>query len=173
MRITFLLAMMMLVSCNEKGNSQSNDGLTTLYFMRHAEKRTDQGSDPELAPAGQKRAQEWVNYFFLKDVDHVLSSDFKRTQATATPLAKAQKVAIETYDVSTLTGKQLLEDYRCKTVVVYGHSNTINGYVNDLQNDETYGELSEDDYETFFKVTIDKNGNTGVVKETMVMSEED
>ena len=87
---------------------KQKEQLTTFYFIRHAEKMTDQGNDPELTEQGKKRAENWVNYFFLKDVDHVISSDFKRTKATATPLAKAKKLDIELYDVRKATGKSLL-----------------------------------------------------------------
>lgn len=160
-----------LVACNNTGNSQneqkSEDGVTTFYFVRHGEKRTDQGTDPELSEQGQKRADEWVNYFFLKDVDHVLSSDTRRTRNTATPLARAKKLETEIYDVAKINGKSLLEKYRGKTVVLFGHSNTINTYANDLQQDQVYAELDDLDFDHYFIVKVDKNGNTNAVLEAM------
>ncbi len=159
-----------LISCNNS-NSQSDAeadaSVTTFYFIRHAEKRLDQGSNPNLTVKGEQRADEWVNYFFLKDVDAVLSSDTNRTRNTAAPLAKAKKIETEIYDVSQVTGKTLLEEYRGKTVVLFGHSNTINKYANDLQKDQTYGELDDADFDHFFIVKVDDNGNSNAVKETM------
>lgn len=156
-----------IVGCNNMSNSQDEnpDGTTTFYFIRHAEKQ--QGDDPELSTSGEKRADEWVNYFFLKDVDHVISSDFKRTLATAAPLARAKKMDVETYDVRAVDGKALLEQYRGKTVVLFGHSNTINKYANDLQQDQNYGELDDADFDHYFVVKVDANGNTSATKEAM------
>ncbi|PRP68283.1 SixA phosphatase family protein [Nonlabens agnitus] len=168
MKNIVLILALALVSCNNSNSQDTekdDDGLTTFYFIRHAEKQ--QGADPDLTVYGEQRATEWVNYFFLKDVDHVISSDTKRTRATAAPLAKAKKLDVETYDVSTVTGKSLLEQYRGKTVVLYGHSNTINKYANDLQKDTNYPELDDADFDHFFIVKIDENGNTNAVKESM------
>jgi broad specificity phosphatase PhoE len=172
MKKLLLILCVAAISCNDSKSqeSENEDGMTTFYFARHAEKQN--GADPELTATGNKRAAEWVNYFFVKNVDHVLSSDTKRTRATAAPLARAQKVETEIYDVSSVTGKSLLEQYRGKTVVLYGHSNTIHNYVNDLQSDTTYAELDESDFDTFFIVRIDENGNTSATKETMDMSDE-
>ncbi|WP_194852436.1 SixA phosphatase family protein [Nonlabens antarcticus] len=164
-----------LVSCNNS-NSQSqeenNDGVTTFYFVRHAEKRTDQGSDPQLTETGARRADEWVSYFFLKDVDVVLSSDTERTRSTAAPLAKAKKLTTEIYDVKAIDGKTLLDKYRGKTVVLFGHSNTINTYANDLQTDENYGELDDADFDHYFIVKVDEKGNSSAMMESMEFEKE-
>lgn len=166
-KILFLLCLS-IISCNNT-NSQTEekepDGVTTFYFIRHAEKQ--QGPDPELTATGEKRADQWINYFLLKDVDHIISSDFKRTRATAAPLAKAKKLDVEIYDVRAVNGKSLLEQYRGKTVVLYGHSNTVNTYANDLQKDQKYNDLDDADFDHFFIVKVDENGTTNAVKETM------
>lgn len=157
-----------LVSCNNS-NSQSEEqntsGVTTFYFIRHAEKQS--GDDPALTARGAQRADEWVNYFFLKDVDAVLSSDTRRTRSTAAPLARAKKLQTEIYDVRAIDGKTLLEQYRGKTVVLFGHSNTINTYANDLQVDEEYSELDDADFDHYFVVKVDDKGNSNAVKEAM------
>ncbi len=165
--IVFLLT---IVACNNstgQDDEKNTDNITTFYFIRHAEKRLDQGKDPELTVEGKQRARSWVNYFFLKDVDHVLSSDTQRTRNTAAPLAQSKKLEIEIYDVTNTNGKNLLEKYRGKTVALYGHSNTINTYANDLQKDQVYQKLDEADYNSYFIVRIDEKGNTSASKETM------
>ncbi len=165
-----LILGLFLISCNNnEAGKQANedDGMTTFYFIRHAEKEKNQGSDPQLTPQGEQRANGWVNYFFLKDVDHVISSDTKRTRATAAPLARSKKLETQIYDVSSINGKALLEQYRGKTVALFGHSNTINTYANDLQKDSVYTSLSDADYDTFFIVKIDENGTTNAVAETL------
>lgn len=170
MKKLLLLAILILTaSCNssKQDKKTSDEELTTFYFIRHAEKRTDQGSDPELTPQGTERASQWVNFFFLKDVDAILASNYKRTQATAQPLATSKKMDVTTYDVKTLTGNELLEKYRGKTVAVYGHSNTINVYANQLQKDSIYAALDDADYDHYFLVRIDASGKSSAVREEM------
>lgn len=167
--IFLLLALIIASSCNStKQDAKANDdGMTTFYFIRHAEKRTDQGSDPELTEKGAERAEQWVNFFFLKDVDAILASGYKRTQATAQPLASSKKMEVTTYDVKTLTGAELLEKYRGKTVALYGHSNTINEYANQLQTDSIYKALNDADYDHYFLVRVDESGKSSAVLEEM------
>jgi broad specificity phosphatase PhoE len=157
-----------LVSCNNSNSQseeQNNSGVTTFYFIRHAEKQ--QGDDPPLTALGEQRANEWVNYFFLKNVDAVLSSDTQRTRSTAAPLARAKKLETEIYDVKAINGKTLLEQYRGKVVVLFGHSNTINTYANDLQVEEKYSELDDADFDHYFVVKVDDKGNSNAVKVAM------
>lgn len=174
-KLLLLVVLLSLYSCNN-GTKQAekidNQGITTFYFIRHAEKRTDQGSDPELTPAGEKRADAWVNYFFLKNIDHIISSDFKRTLATAAPLAKAHNMDVEIYDVKTAKGIDLLKKYRGKTVALFGHSNTINAYTNELQTDSIYNALDDKDYDSYFFVRVSESGKSSGVKESMDFMEE-
>lgn len=173
MKNVLFLAALFLVSCNssKSTNTTEKNDFTTFYFIRHAEKRTDQGSDPELTDAGKERAAQWINFFFLQDVDAVLSSDYKRTRATAQPLATSKKMDVTIYDVKTLTGKELLEKYRGKTVAIFGHSNTINTYANQLQTDSIYANLNDADYDHYFKVMIDANGKRSAFFEPMIVVE--
>ncbi len=62
--LIFLLALS-LVSCMNNDSDKTpeekqKEQLTTFYFIRHAEKAADQGSDPELTEKGVKRAVNWV-----------------------------------------------------------------------------------------------------------------
>ncbi len=169
--IIYAVLIFVICSCNDtKGQSSDkveSPDITTLYLIRHAEKDISTGTDPTLTKKGENRAEQWTNYFFLKDVDHVLSSDFNRTRATAAPLAASKKLEVESYNVKSLTGQQLYDQYQGKTVVLFGHSNTIGSYANDLQKDEVFKDLDESDYDHFYIVRIDKSGNASATKEAM------
>ncbi len=170
-----ILLLLSLIACNNTSKNTEEtekEDITTFYFIRHAEKQKDQGSDPELTEAGHKRAQAWVNFFMLKDVDHVISSDYKRTKQTASPLAKAKKLETKIYDVRATTGLDLLKKYRGETVVLFGHSNTINAYTNQLQNDSIYNQLDESDYDHYFYVRVSDSGKSSGVKEVMDFMQE-
>ncbi|MGJ8685190.1 MAG: SixA phosphatase family protein [Nonlabens sp.] len=174
-KLLLLVALLSLSSCNtgpKQGEPVDNQGITTFYFIRHAEKRSDQGSDPELTEQGKKRAEAWVNYFFLKNVDHIISSDYKRTRETAAPLAAAHDMDVEIYDVRNTKAMDLLKKYRGKTVVLFGHSNTINGYTNELQNDSVYNALDDNDYDHYFYARVSESGKSSGVKESMDFMED-
>jgi len=109
----------------------------------------------------------------LKNIDHVLSSDFKRTRQTAAPLATSKKLETEIYDVHAATGLDFLKKYRGETVVLFGHSNTINKYTNQLQNDSIYNQLDESDYDHYFYVRVSDNGKSSGVKEVMDFMEKE
>lgn len=172
MKYIFYIALLTFtLSCkNSEGQTDVKEtptDITTLYLIRHAEKEQTANSNPNLTEKGKNRADQWVNYFFLKDVDHVLSSDFNRTRETAAPLASSKKLEIEIYNVKSLTGKELYEKYEGKTVALFGHSNTIGNYANDLQVDEVFKDLNESDYDHFYILRIDKNGTANATLEEM------
>lgn len=94
-----------------------------IIIVRHAEK--EKGPDPVLTEQGTKRAQNLVTLLKDYDIKYVFSTNYKRTQLTAKPLATALGVAIKSYDPSN---QALLIDEIKKTdedIFVVGHSNTV------------------------------------------------
>src|SRR4051812_23445880 len=65
---------------------------TTVVVVRHAEKQLDKGDDPSLTPAGQEHAKALAKLLDRQKIDAIFTSDMKRTQETAAPLATAKKV---------------------------------------------------------------------------------
>ncbi|GLR11913.1 phosphoglycerate mutase [Chitinimonas prasina] len=99
----------------------------TLYLMRHAEKSAQGGSDPALSAQGEARAQALVEKFSQQAIAAVFSTDYQRTRATATPLAKARQLDVILYnpDQPAQLLQRLAQDYCGKHVVIVGHSNTV------------------------------------------------
>src|SRR4051812_14663267 len=64
----------------------------TLFLVRHAEKASDGGNDPGLSAAGQQRAQALARMLKDAGIAAIFTTEFKRTQATAAPLAEATHV---------------------------------------------------------------------------------
>jgi phosphohistidine phosphatase SixA len=98
----------------------------SVFLVRHAEKGTDDPRDPQLSAAGKERAAALADLLAAAGVTRVLSTDYRRTRATALPLAEQADVATELYDprdpnalVETLTGSK-----HGSVTVVVGHSNT-------------------------------------------------
>lgn len=73
-------------------NSCTSDETTTYYLIRHAEKdRTDTSNkNPNLNLEGLERAKKWASYFKNIELDAVYSTNYNRTQQTATPTAEGK-----------------------------------------------------------------------------------
>ena len=96
-----------------------------LFLVRHAEKAMTGGNDPELSAVGQERAEALAR--ILKDckITAIFTTEFKRTQETAAPTAKATQVTPTIIAAKDIAG--LVEKLRSLkgNVLVVGHGNTI------------------------------------------------
>ncbi len=153
-----VLAGLLMGSLNELHAQQP----TTIILLRHAEKdtsvagSTQMQADPPLSKAGEMRAASLPNILKGYDmVDLVYSTNFVRTKATASPMAKKFGKEIQLYDPKDLVpfAKQL-SLLIGKTVIVVGHSNTTPALVNLLIGEKTYPALEDNVYNTFWVVTI-------------------
>ena len=60
--------------------------VTTVILVRHAEKNIEPNNpDPDLSPAGQRRAQELARMFSGAGVNTIYATQYKRTQETVRP----------------------------------------------------------------------------------------
>ncbi|MDQ6860679.1 MAG: histidine phosphatase family protein [Verrucomicrobiota bacterium] len=96
-----------------------------IFIVRHAEKGAGDRKDPDLSHPGQRRA-EWLAAT-LKDagITAVFATEFKRTQQTAEPLARATHLNVTVLpanDTAALVAK--VKETQGNALVV-GHSNTI------------------------------------------------
>jgi broad specificity phosphatase PhoE len=136
---------------------------TTVILIRHAEKDTAGGNDPELSAIGYQRAARLQAALEKYTPDAFYSTDFKRTKETILPWAKAVGQQIEIYDPKTPEAfANLLTTMTGKTMVVVGHSNTIPILVNLLAGTDEYKQLPDDEYTKIFIISINKNGNRQV-----------
>ena len=94
----------------------------TLYLVRHAEKQG--GDDPALTTEGGQRAVDLADRLEEAGIEKIWSSDFRRTRATAEPLAKRLGLDVVIYDANDLAS--LAEGLKSDgvTALVVGHSNT-------------------------------------------------
>ena len=63
-----------------------------LFLVRHAEKATTGGNDPELSSAGHQRAETLARILKDSEITTIFTTESKRTQETAAPTAKAMQV---------------------------------------------------------------------------------
>jgi len=131
---------------------------TTIILVRHAEKATTGGNNPELSAEGKQRAERLRASFPGVEPDGFYSTTYIRTQQTLAPWAKQTSKEIEFYDAAKQREfAELLLKQTGKTIVVAGHSNTIPGLVNLLLKEEKFQNLADNEYDKIFVVTIVNN----------------
>jgi len=127
---------------------------TTIYVVRHAEK-VDASADPNLSPAGNRRAialNDSLQNVSLKDV---FATQFKRTYQTAEPTASAKNLAIKTYNSSV--GDSLmtaLSNKKGSRFLVVGHSNSVPAMLRKIGLSPTMQQIPENDFDNLFIVNI-------------------
>ncbi len=140
---------------NLKIAKRENSKQTTIILVRHAEKMKDT-KDPGLTDAGMERAENLKNILSTISIDHIFSTDYLRAQLTVAPTATSKSLKIESYDPKEMRilGQLLLDEYRGKTVLVSGHSNTTPNLLNFLMKENVVTFIDELDYDNLFVVTV-------------------
>ena len=131
----------------------------TVFVVRHAE-RADaaiggspmMAADPDLSDAGKARAASLAVMLKDADVKAIFTTEFKRTQQTAEPLAKALGITIVT--VAAGDPAKLLQALKAAggNALVVGHSNTVPVLLNGL-GVSTPVTIGDSDYDNLFVVT--------------------
>ena len=124
-----------------------------VFIVRHAEKANSGGKDPELSVQGRKRAEALANILKDSQITAVFVTEFKRTQETAAPTARAAHInptVIPANDIGVLVEK--LRTVNGNALVV-GHGNTIPDLLRAL-GIATPVSIPEDDYTEIFAATL-------------------
>ena len=146
--LTFIFLSLSLISYAQE--------ITTYYFIRHAEKlridKTDK--NPNLNFNGYKRAEAWKDVFSDVPFDAIYSTDYNRTKLTAKPTATSKNLPILLYNPNTMYSEAFQNNTKGKTVLVVGHSNTTNVFVNKILGIEKYNEIKDNNNSNLYIVTI-------------------
>ena len=146
--LTFIFLSLSLISYAQE--------ITTYYFIRHAEKlridKTDK--NPNLNFNGYKRAEAWKDVFSDVPFDAIYSTDYNRTKLTAKPTATSKNLPILLYNPNMMYSEAFQNNTKGKTVLVVGHSNTTNVFVNKILGIEKYDEINDNNNSNLYIVTI-------------------
>jgi len=125
---------------------------STVFIVRHAEK-ADDSKDAELSEAGRARAEALANTLRDAKISAIYTTEFKRTQQTAAPLAKSLGLTVTT--LPTANQAALVAQLRTSTgnSLVVGHGNTIPDIIKSLGISEPIN-ISERDYDNLFVVVL-------------------
>ena len=127
---------------------------STVFIVRHAEK-ADVSKDPDLSEAGRARAEALAKMLKDANITAIYTTEFKRTQQTAAPLAKALGITATTVpakDTAALIAK--LRGSNSNALVV-GHGNTVPDLIKALGISEPIN-IAENDYDNLFVVMLDE-----------------
>ncbi len=131
--------------------SSMTSAQTTIYLVRHAEKQA--GDNPALTAIGEFRAQNIAKQLASVGINHIFSTDYKRTQQTAKPLADFLKLPIQSYDPRDLTAfAEQLKSLR-GSILVVGHSNTT-PELTALLSQQKIDEIKENEYDNLYQVIL-------------------
>jgi phosphohistidine phosphatase SixA len=125
---------------------------STVFIVRHAEK-ADDSKDTELSEAGRARAEALANMLRDSKISAIYTTEFKRTQQTAAPLAKALGLTVTTLpaeNYAALVAK--LRTFTANSLVV-GHSNTIPDVIKALGIPEPIN-IPDSDYDNLFVILL-------------------
>ncbi len=133
----------------------------TVFLVRHAERAdTTPGAspkmadDPDLSEAGRARAQSLAAALKDANITAIYATEFKRTQQTAAPLAKALGLTVKI--VMSKSQADLLTQLKASkgNVLVVGHSNTVPDVIKDL-GVTTSVKIDDMEFDNMFLVSMD------------------
>jgi 2,3-bisphosphoglycerate-dependent phosphoglycerate mutase len=131
----------------------ATEAAPAIFIVRHAEKATTGGNDPDLSVAGQERAEALARILKDSQIAAVFVTEFKRTQETAALTAKAAHVnpsVVPANDVAGLAAKVRALN---SNALVVGHGNTIPDLMKALGVTSPIT-IPEDDYSEIFVISL-------------------
>ena len=133
--------------------AKAADAAPVIFIVRHGEKASTGGNDPDLSPEGQKRADALARILKDSQITSVFATEFKRTQETAAPTATSVRVTptvVAAKDTAALVAK--LHQLNGNALVV-GHGNTIPDIIKALGINSPIN-IPDDDYSELLIVTL-------------------
>jgi len=141
---------------------------TVVVLVRHAEPVAGAVGDPELSPAGERRAALLGRFLADtlpgREVDHLYAADTRRAQQTAASVANHFRLPINLLAASDWPGlvTRMRRDHRGETVVLVGYASTMPGLLNQLSASAIA--LEPDDFGSIFVVVIPSPGQPRTVR---------
>jgi len=125
---------------------------STVFIVRHAEK-ADATKDPDLSEAGRARAEALAKMLQDANITAIYATEFKRTQQTAAPLAKALGITVTTLPAENSAALIAKRRSSNGNALVVGHGNTIADLIKALGISEPIN-IAENDYDNLFGVVL-------------------
>ena len=129
-----------------------------IFLVRHAERAAISGrvpSDTGLSTAGQDRARHLAETLKDAKITAIYTSEYKRTQETAAPLAYSLGIRPEVVSADDLRSLVAKIKAARGNVLVIGHSNTLPQIIGALGISARLT-IAETDFDDLFLVVLDR-----------------
>lgn len=167
-----LIAALLLLS--SLAFAQTNEPVTTVFLVRHAERAEEPRQDPPLTEQGVARSQALARLLSTAGIKAIFTSQATRTKLTAEPLASKLGITPTALMLKTNPSnpRQISEESTKETVdkilthaggsvLVVGHSNSIPDVIKMLGGDVT-PTIDEKKFDDLFVVTVYAKGKAKV-----------
>jgi broad specificity phosphatase PhoE len=169
--LTMVVSTLLIAPVRLAGNAAAMQSApaapTTVILVRHGEKTIvpPENKDPDISVAGQARAAELARMFSGSGIGSVYSSQYKRTQQTAKPLA--DKLGIPVTQVEARNTAEVAKQIRAgaagQVVLVVGHNNTVPELIAALGGPKL-PIIPETEYDNLFILTVQSDGTAKLLK---------
>jgi phosphohistidine phosphatase SixA len=139
---------------------------SSVFLVRHAERADSgmapaSGADPDLSEAGKARAESLATVLKDANITEIFTTEFKRTQQTAAPLAKALGLTAKV--VPAKSTADLVKQIKAAkgNALVVGHSDSVPDIIKDL-GVSTKGMIGDNDFDNLFIVS--REGSPSMVR---------
>ena len=155
MQISTVLALLVVVLSAAPAVAQP-----TIFLVRHAERADTapgtsptMAADPDLSDAGRARADSLATALKDAKIAAIYATEFKRTQQTAAPLAKALGLTVTI--VASKSAPELIDRLKKSkgNVLVVGHSNSVPEIIKAV-GVTTPVTIGDNDFDNMFLVTL-------------------
>ncbi|MCW5911016.1 MAG: histidine phosphatase family protein [Cyclobacteriaceae bacterium] len=134
-------------TAQQKIQTNSENQVSIIILLRHAEKSEDGTKDPSLSDKGKQRANTFALFFKDASIDAFYATPYKRAIETIAPLAKAKGKEVLTYNPTDRNSfAEMIQAGKGKKIVIAGHSNTVPLMVNALIGKNEFTNMDENDY---------------------------
>ena len=141
-------------------------GETIVYLVRHAEKSTENPSNPDLSPKGYVRADSLASQLREAGIDVIITTHLKRSIETAQPLARKRGITPEVITITGSTAEHVdsvaaaVRRHTGSRILVVGHSNTI-GRIAEALGAPHIGDLCDNEYSDLIILSIHRRSPVG------------
>lgn len=144
---------------------------TTVVLVRHAEKQVNADGDAPLSQEGEIRAARLARMFGdvspFGRIQRIYVTDTRRAQQTAAALAQRLDLAPDIVPARSSNqelARRVLRENRGGRALIVGHSNTVPVIVSALAGGADVPEMSEDEFDTVYIVTVPTIGRPSVLR---------
>jgi len=146
-------------------------GETIVYIVRHAEKSTENPSNPDLSAKGYVRADSLASQLKEAGINVIITTHLKRTIETAQPLARQRGITLEVIAITGTAAEHVdsvvaaVHRHMGSRILVVGHSNTV-GKIAEALGAPRIGDLCDNEYSDLIILSIHRTSPVGYLMDS-------